>query len=75
MAVEQFLEQVAEKDPNGKAEFPVMYQRWTTWADRNDFPPLAKGEFKKALESRGLSVRKGTAARTSFTDTPSRPTS
>ncbi|WP_231913841.1 DNA primase family protein [Rhodococcus sp. LB1] len=62
-AIEQFLEQVTEKDPSGKAEFPVLYQRWTAWADRNDFPPLAKGEFKKALESREIAVRKGTGGK------------
>ncbi|WP_092800257.1 DNA primase family protein [Rhodococcus globerulus] len=59
-AVEQFLEQVCDKDPSGKALFSSTYLRWQTWADKNGFPMLAKGEFRKALEDRGVAVRVST---------------
>lgn len=65
-AVMQFLEQVTEKDATDKALFSSMYQRWTTWADRNEFPPLAKGEFRKALESRGIVVRTGSPNKSNY---------
>nr|WP_296774277.1 DNA primase family protein [Rhodococcus sp. (in: high G+C Gram-positive bacteria)] len=62
-AVQQFLEQVPEQDSSGRALFSAMYARWVNWAERQSQPPLAKGEFRKALESRGITVRTGGASK------------
>ena len=56
-AVEQFLDQACEKTIGGRALFSQMYSRWSAWAERAGHEPLQKGEFRKALESRGIAVR------------------
>lgn len=56
-AVSQFLDQVCEKTDGGRALFSQTYTRWSAWAERAGHEPLQKGEFRKALESRGVVVR------------------
>ncbi|MEU4705580.1 phage/plasmid primase, P4 family [Nocardia salmonicida] len=54
-AVTQFLEQVTER--GNQCLYGELYQRWVGWAERNDYPPMKKSEFRAALATRGVSVR------------------